>query len=42
VADRIAILFEGKIVAVGTPDEVRGNPDPAIQKFLTIEFNKAK
>src|SRR6266853_545534 len=34
VADRIAVINEGKIIAIGTPDEVRRNPDPVIQEFL--------
>ena len=38
VADRIAVINEGRIVAVGTPDEVRKNPDEMIQKFLNADF----
>jgi phospholipid/cholesterol/gamma-HCH transport system ATP-binding protein len=38
VADRIAVINEGKIVAVGTPEEVRRNPDQMIQKFLNADF----
>ena len=38
VADRIAVINEGQILAVGTPDEVKRNPDPLIQKFLNIDF----
>ncbi len=34
VADRIAVINEGRILAIGTPDEVKGKPDPLIQKFL--------
>jgi len=37
VADRIAMLMDGEILAVGTPDEIRRNPNPAIQEFLTAE-----
>ena len=40
IADRIAILDEGRILSVGNPDEVRNNPDPQIQKFITIDFNQ--
>lgn len=39
VADRMAIINQGEILFVGTPDEVRRNPHPLIQKFLTAEFN---
>ncbi|MGE5236653.1 MAG: ABC transporter ATP-binding protein [Acidobacteriota bacterium] len=37
VADRIAMLHDGRIVAVSPPDEFRTNPDPYIQKFLAGE-----
>jgi phospholipid/cholesterol/gamma-HCH transport system ATP-binding protein len=37
IADRIAMLVDGQILAVGTPDEVRRNPNPVIQEFLTAE-----
>ena len=38
VADRMAMMSEGKIIALGTPDEVRRSPDPLVQKFLTVDF----
>src|SRR6266705_249946 len=38
VADRMAMLQEGQFVAIGTPDEIKRNPDPRIQKFLTAEI----
>ncbi len=41
VADRIAVINDGRIVAVGTPEEVRRNPDPMIQKFLNTDFKTA-
>lgn len=34
VADRIAVINEGRILTIGTPDEVKKKPDPLIQKFL--------
>src|SRR6266566_9071472 len=37
VADRIAVINEGRILAIGTPEEVKRNPDPLIQKFLNAE-----
>jgi phospholipid/cholesterol/gamma-HCH transport system ATP-binding protein len=40
VANRIAMINEGKIVAIGTPDEVKNNPDPMIQKFLHADIKR--
>jgi phospholipid/cholesterol/gamma-HCH transport system ATP-binding protein len=40
VADRIAIINEGRIVTVGTPDEVKRFNDPLVQKFLHADFNR--
>lgn len=34
VADRIAMLYGGKIIAVGNPEEIRDSPDPVVQQFL--------
>lgn len=42
VADRIAVINEGSILAIGTPDEVKRNPDPLIQKFLNADFKREK
>jgi phospholipid/cholesterol/gamma-HCH transport system ATP-binding protein len=39
IADRIALMNDGQILAVGAPDEVRNNPHPRIQEFLTAAFN---
>ncbi len=39
VADRIALMADGQILMVGKPAEVRNNPHPLIQKFLTADFN---
>jgi len=40
VADRIAIINEGAIITVGTPDEVKRFDDPLIQKFLRADFKR--
>jgi phospholipid/cholesterol/gamma-HCH transport system ATP-binding protein len=37
IADRIAMLYEGKIIACGTPDEVRTSSDPIVQQFIAGE-----
>ena len=34
VADRIAMLYEGVVIAQGTPDEIRASRDPVIEQFL--------
>lgn len=34
IADWVYILANGKVVACGTPDELRDNPDPQVQQFL--------
>jgi phospholipid/cholesterol/gamma-HCH transport system ATP-binding protein len=40
VADRIAIINEGRIVTIGTPDEVKRFDDPLVQKFLRADFKR--
>jgi phospholipid/cholesterol/gamma-HCH transport system ATP-binding protein len=34
VADLIAMLYEGRIAAVGTPEEIRESPNPVVQQFI--------
>jgi phospholipid/cholesterol/gamma-HCH transport system ATP-binding protein len=35
VADRIAMLYEGRIVAMGSPDEIRGSQDAIVRQFVS-------
>ena len=35
IADKVAMLYEGRIVAFGTPREVQGSDLPAVKEFLT-------
>lgn len=42
VADRIAVMVEGRIVVVGPPDEVKVFNDPLVQKFLHIDFSRKR
>lgn len=35
ISNRIAMLYLGKIVAVGTPAEIRGTADPLVKQFIT-------
>jgi phospholipid/cholesterol/gamma-HCH transport system ATP-binding protein len=40
VADRIAVINEGKILIVGTPDEVKRFDDPLVRRFLNADFKR--
>ena len=40
VADRIAVIDNGRILTIGTPDEVKNFPDPLVQKFLQADFKR--
>ncbi len=42
VADRIAVIAEGKILVIGTPDEVKNFNHPLVQGFLRAEFKREK
>lgn len=34
IADRVAMLYRGKIHFLGTPEELRNSPDPEVQNFI--------
>ncbi|MDP2913941.1 MAG: ABC transporter ATP-binding protein [Candidatus Aminicenantes bacterium] len=34
VADRMAMLYEGRIIALGTPEEIKNSADPIVQQFI--------
>jgi phospholipid/cholesterol/gamma-HCH transport system ATP-binding protein len=36
-ADRVVLLNEGKIAAIGTPEEFKNSPDPLVRGFVTGE-----
>ncbi len=38
IADRIAIMHHGRILCVGSADEIRATANPAIQEFLNATF----
>jgi phospholipid/cholesterol/gamma-HCH transport system ATP-binding protein len=38
IADRIAFITEGRILAIGSPDEMKQSREPAIQKFLRADL----
>ena len=35
IGDKIAMLFEGKILEVGTPDDIRSSVNPIVRQFIT-------
>jgi phospholipid/cholesterol/gamma-HCH transport system ATP-binding protein len=35
IADKIAMLYNGKIIAYGTPDEIENAKDPIVRQFIT-------
>jgi len=35
IADRIAMLYNGKIITIGTPDEIKNTKDPVVKQFVT-------
>jgi phospholipid/cholesterol/gamma-HCH transport system ATP-binding protein len=42
VADRLAVLYDGRLAAEGTPEEVRRSTHPFVQRFLSLWFEKQK
>ena len=42
VADRIAVMAEGRILVIGTPDEVKSFNDPQVQNFLRAGLHREK
>jgi phospholipid/cholesterol/gamma-HCH transport system ATP-binding protein len=36
-ADRIALLFDGQVAALGTPEEIRSSADPLVRQFINGE-----
>jgi phospholipid/cholesterol/gamma-HCH transport system ATP-binding protein len=35
IADRIAVLYEGKIIETGSPDEIKNTKNPVVRQFIT-------
>ncbi len=35
ISSRIAMLYEGRMVQVGTPEEIKNSTDPVVQQFVT-------
>lgn len=34
IAHYMVMIYQGKVVAYGTPDEIRNNPEPIVQQFI--------
>jgi phospholipid/cholesterol/gamma-HCH transport system ATP-binding protein len=35
IATRIAMMYQGRIIKIGTPDEIRNTQDPVVRQFIT-------
>jgi phospholipid/cholesterol/gamma-HCH transport system ATP-binding protein len=38
IADRLGILFDGELLQIGSPDEIRQSRHPRIREFLEVDF----
>jgi len=41
VADRIAVMEDGQILTIGTPEEVKGSRNPEVQEFLQASYRRS-
>jgi len=35
IADKMVMLYQGRVLAYGTPDEIRNSDDPVVQQFIS-------
>jgi phospholipid/cholesterol/gamma-HCH transport system ATP-binding protein len=42
VADRLAVMSDGTILTIGTPDEVKNHRDPRVQEFLQAHYQRSE
>ena len=40
IADRIAVINDGRILTIGTPHQIKRSPDPWIQQFLNASLKR--
>ncbi len=41
IAQRIAVINDGRILAIGAPEAIRESPEPLVQQFLQATFKRA-
>ncbi|NQT10511.1 MAG: ABC transporter ATP-binding protein [Desulfobacteraceae bacterium] len=41
IAHKVAMLYEGKIIKIGTPEEIRLSDNPVVKRFISRETEKA-
>ena len=41
IAHKVAVLYEGKIIKIGAPEEIRSSKNPVIKRFISRETEKA-
>jgi len=39
IADRVAMLYKGKVLQVGTVDEIKNSEDPIVRQFINGEID---
>lgn len=42
IADKIAMIYEGEIIANGTPEEIKNSPDARVQEFINVSKIRRK
>ena len=38
IAHRVAMLYNGKIIAYGSPEEIRSSENPALKQFVECKY----
>ncbi len=42
VANRMAVIHQGQILTIGTPEQIKHHADPKVQEFLRAHFKRAE
>lgn len=40
IADRVAVINDGRILTIGSPEQIKGSADPLVQDFLRAHFHR--